>query len=65
MIELDLLPVCEKCSRLAPKREYEYDIVVDCEIEPCWQITCENIKTCRALLDYLKKEEKKNGGKEK
>lgn len=65
MISLQLLEACENCTRLAPKREYIGDIQHLGWCEPVMHITCENINTCRALLDYLKKEEKKNGRKEK
>ena len=61
MINLQLLEVCEKCSRLTPKREYIGDLTHGWESEPVWHITCENIDTCRAMLEYLTKEVKKNG----
>lgn len=65
MINLELLDSCENCPKFIAKGEYVGDMAIGFNIEPIHKVTCENIEICRALLDHLKKEEKKNGRKEK
>ncbi len=62
MIKLELLDACQNCPDFDPIKTNGYDLMCMGEvIERNCTITCENIEECRALLDYLKKEEKKNG----
>ena len=61
MIQLNLLDACHKCKDFEPKKVHLYNTIVNFDYIPCYDVTCENIEKCRALLDYLKKEVNKNG----
>lgn len=61
MINLELLEPCQNCSHLEPIKTDEYDTFCNFEAEHHCTITCANIEKCNALIEYLKKEVKKNG----
>ena len=62
MITLDLLPVCEDCPEFEPVKTDNYNIMhFGKVVESNCKITCENIDKCKAILEYLQKEVRKNG----
>lgn len=63
VIELNVLEACHKCPDFEPKRVHLYNSLVNFEEVPYYEVTCENIDKCRALLEHLKKEVKKDGNK--
>ena len=62
MINLELLDACQNCSNLEPIKTNAHTLMYAGEIvDQSCTITCSNIDKCRALLQYLRTEELKNG----
>ena len=61
MITLQLLEPCENCPKFTPVKTNEFDTFHEFEVEHHATVTCKNIGICSELLEYLKKEAKKNG----
>ena len=61
MITMELLDACQNCSNFEPIKTGTYDVLYGGEAEHHCTVTCESIDKCRALLVYLRKEEKNNG----
>ena len=63
MINLELLDACEKCPNLDVENNTSSFYSLN-GIEYHHTITCKNIGMCRALLEHLQKEVKKDGNEE-
>ena len=61
MINLELLGACQNCPNLEPVKASEFGVFYESKNEYHSTITCENIDKCRALLEHLEKEVKKDG----
>ena len=62
MIKLELLDACHSCQHFEPIKTNNHTLMYeDTVVEITCDITCSNIEKCRALLEHLQKEVKKNG----
>lgn len=61
MIKLELLDACQNCPDLDPIKTNSVDLMCMGEvIERNCTITCSDINKCKALLDYVRREELRN-----
>ncbi len=60
MININLLDACENCPDFCAVSDCVEEMVSLNGVTYCHEITCENIDKCRALLEHLQKEVKKD-----
>ena len=60
MIKLDLLDACKNCIHFEPKLD---GVIISTMLGDTtdYTVVCENRDKCKALLEHLQKEVKKNG----